>query len=143
MRCLNHPKVIAAFVPAVFAKVESPVTCNAPLWVIAPPLVRVKAPVAVIPAIEVAVVSAKVTAAPVKVTAPVTRVRSAPAQINRLTWALTVRVPSTSMSPKSVTAPVAVIERLFTFRPDWIAKALLSVIVTSLPASVVKVTFPV
>ena len=48
-----------------------------------------------------------------------------------------------SMSPRSVTDPVEVIERLFTFNPDCIAKSLLSVIVTSLPVPVVKVTFPV
>ena len=49
-----------------------------PLCVIAPPLVTPKAPVAVIPAITVAVVSARVTAAPVKVTAPVTSFPPAP-----------------------------------------------------------------
>ena len=47
------------------------------------------------------------------------------------------------MSPRSVTPPVEVIDKLLTFNPDWIAKALLSVIVTSLPGSVVKVTLPV
>ena len=47
------------------------------------------------------------------------------------------------MFPRSVTGPVEVIDRLLTFNPDWIAKALLSVIVTSLGASVVKVTLPV
>ena len=52
-----------AFAPAVKLEVES--ASIAPLCVIAPPLVTLKAPVAVIPAIAVAVVSTSVTAPPV------------------------------------------------------------------------------
>ena len=59
---------VIAFAPAV--KLDAKSASIAPVCVIAPPLVTLKSPVAVIPVMAVAVVSCNVTAAPVKVTAP-------------------------------------------------------------------------